>query len=183
MDTDIVQFTSEQNGTTDASGRQYDLDEKTEYCGPGWGRKFCRFLKKYDDTVWADSENYYSDFSDIRFSNFGFNGYFISFFDIDSTTSYCSGWRVGETTQDGIKWDIKIKKDEEDTLWFDYSYYGSSNEAEYITTYKYEVVDSLLHFSTSDGQTFTFHPSERNYAKDQVDTEDIVISKGCIFYW
>ena len=26
-----------------------------------------RFLSKHDETIWADTENYYSDFSDIKF--------------------------------------------------------------------------------------------------------------------
>ena len=55
----------------------------------------------------ADTENYYSDFSDIQFLNIA---YFISFFDINNDVSYCKGWRPGENTYDGIKWNIKIKK-------------------------------------------------------------------------
>jgi len=38
------------------------------------------FLNKYDETMWADTDNYYSDFSDIKFE---FHGpVFISFFNI-----------------------------------------------------------------------------------------------------
>ena len=172
----------QQDAATDASGRQYDLDPTVEYCGPGWGRKFCRFLRKYDGTIWADADNYYSDFSDIKFSNFPGNQYFISFLNLDSITSYCEGWKVGETTYDRIKWNIKIKKDEEDVLWFDYDYYGSSEEIEYTIAYKYEVIDGLLNFSSSEGQTFIFHPSEKNYSKDFVDTGEIIVLEGCMFY-
>jgi len=168
----------------DASGRYYPfLDPSViSYCGPGWGRKFCRFLGKYDETIWADAENYYSDFSDIRFSNFSGNVYFMSFFNLDSIASYCEGWKLGETTYDGIKWNIKIKKDQEDVFWFDYEYYGSSEEIEYTITYKYEVVDGLLNFSSTDGQSFIFNPSERNYSRDSVDTGEIIVLEGCEFY-
>ena len=38
------------------------------------------------------------------------------------------------------KWDIKITKDEWDELWFDYDYYGTSDDIEYTITYKYEVL-------------------------------------------
>ena len=182
---DIEPFEPGSQGTdiaTDASGRQYDLDPSVIYCGPGWGRKFCRFLRKYDQTVWADAENYYSDFSDIKFSNFSGNQYFISFLNLDSIASHCEGWKIGETTYNGIKWDIKIKKDEEDVLWFDYDYYGSNEELEYSVAYKYEVIDGLLNFSNSEGQTFIFHPSERNYSKDFVGTDEIIKSEGCMFY-
>ena len=51
-----------------------------------------------------------------------------------------------ENIYDGIKWYITIKKDEEDVLWFDLDYYGTGQEIEYTTTYKYEVIDGLLHF-------------------------------------
>ncbi len=175
--------TWQEDVVTDASGREYPfLDPNVlSYCGPGWGRKFCRFLDKYEGTIWADAENYYSDFSDIKFSNFSGNEYFISFFNLDSIASYCEGWKLGETTYDGIKWNIKIKKDQVDVLWFDYDYYGSSEEIEYTITYKYEVIDGLLHFSSTDGQTFIFHPSERNYSEDVVNTDEIIKLEGCLF--
>ena len=167
---------------TDVYGKQYpDLDPFVIYCGPGWGAKMCHFLHKYDGTIWADSDNYYSDFSDIKFSNF-WNPYFISFFHIDSIASYCEGWKLGETNQDGIKWDIEIKKDEEDVLWFDYDYYGSSEEIEYTIAYRYEVIDGLLHFSSTDSQTFIFHPSEKNYSKDVLSTGEVIELAGCLFY-
>ncbi len=168
---------------TDASGKQYPgLDPFKIYCGPGWGRKFCRFLAKYDETTWADAENYYSDFSDIKFSNFSGDPYFLSFLNLDSISSYCQGWKLGETTYDGIKWNIELKKDEVDALWFKYEYYGFSEEIEYATTYKYEVIDGLLHFSGTGDQTFIFHPSEKNYSKDSVDTGEITLLEGCLFY-
>ena len=169
---------------TDASGREYPFLDPTvvSYCGPGWGRKMCRFLDKYEGTIWADAENYYSDFSDIKFSNFLSDRYFISFFTLDSIASYCEGWKLGETTYDGIKWNIKIKKDEKDALWLGYDYYGSSEEIEYTINYKYEVIDGLLHFSSNDGQTFIFHPSEKNYSEDSVDTDEIIRLEGCMFY-
>ena len=76
------ELSENQNIVTSASGVQYpNLDPPAyQYCGPGWGRKMCRFLSKYDETTWADPDNYYGTFSDIRFSNFSDNEYFISFF-------------------------------------------------------------------------------------------------------
>ena len=188
-ESDIEQYESGQQNTatddiaTDASGRQYPgLDPNVIYCGPAWGRKFCRFLRKYDGTIWADAENNYSDFLDIKFSNFNIDDvYFISFFNLDSIASYCEGWKVGENTYDGIKWNIKIKRDEEDVFWFDYDYYGSGEEIEYIITYKYEVIDGLLHFSSTDGQTFIFNPSERDYTENSLDTGEIIRLEGCMF--
>ena len=146
----------EQDIVTDAYGVQYPGLEPPayQYCGPGWGAKMCRFLTKYDGTIWADADNYYSDFSDVKFEKFSSGNHFISFLNLDSITSYCEGWKLGETTSNGIKWNIRIKKDREDALWFAYDYYGSSEEMEYTITYKYEVIDGLLHFSTTDGQTF-----------------------------
>ena len=185
LESDIDQFEPvQQDIVTDRSGRQYPfLDPNViSYCGPGWGRKFCRFLYKYDGTIWADAENYYSDFSDIKFSSFSDNAYFISFFNLDNIASYCEGWKLGETIYDGIKWNIKIKKDQEDVFWFDYDYYGASEEIEYTITYKYEVIDGLLNFSSSEGQTFIFYPSERNYSEEFVDTGEIIKLDGCLFY-
>ena len=141
-----------------------------------------RFLDKYDGTIWADEENYFSDFSDIKFSNFTDNEYFISFFNIDSITSYCEGWKLGETTYDGIKWNIEIKRDQEDVLWFRYDYFGSSEEIDYSITYKYEVIDGLLNFSSTEGQAFVFYPSGKNYSEYLLDTGEIVRIEGCMFY-
>jgi hypothetical protein len=160
------------------NGQQFPTVSRnyTEFCK---APKTCKFLFKYDGTLWADKDNYYSDFSDIQFLNYG---RFISFFNIDRDISYCKGWKKGENTSDGVKWNIKIKKDEWDEFWFDYDYYGTSNEIQYSITYKYEVIDSLLHFSNTDGQEFIFHPSKKNYSKDFIDTGKIVVSEGCTFY-
>ena len=181
--TEIVQYgTANTDPVIFASGQQLPTASRnyTKFCNPnGWGRKVCKFLSKYDDTIWADPENYYSEFSDIKFLN---DVYFISFLNINNDASYCKGWKTGETTYDGIKWDVKIKKDEWDELWFDYDYYGTSDEIEYSITYKYEVIDSLLHFSNTEGQEFIFHPSDKNYSKDFVDTEEIIEQQGCMFY-
>ena len=185
MKSDIVQYGKRNtNAPRDASGLQYPGlgggDDKLIVCNPaGLGRKFCRFLRKYDNTFWADTENYYSDFSDIQFLN---SGYFISFFDINNNVSYCKGWRPGENTYDGIKWNIKIKKNEWDEFWFDYEYYGTSQEIEYTITYKYEVIDGLLHFSSSDNQTFIFSPSDKNYSRGLIDTGEIIEQEGCLFF-
>jgi len=138
-----------------------------------------RFLSKYDESIWADTENYYSDFSDIKFERSG--PVFISFFNIDKDVSYCKGWKKEENIYDGIKWYITIKKDEEDILWFDLDYYGSSQEIEYTITYKYEVIDGLLHFSNSEDQSFIFHPSDKNYSKGLIDTDEIIELEGCMF--
>ena len=172
----------QQNIVTDVNGVQYpSLDPSVIYCGPGWGQKMCHFLNKHDGTTWADAENYYSDFSDIKFSNF-WDPYFISFFNIDSNSSYCEGWKKGENTRNGVKWHIEFKKNEEDILWFDYDYYGSSEEVQYTITYKYEVVDGLLYFSSTDGQSFIFKPSQRNYSEDVLNTGEIIVTNGCLFY-
>ena len=138
-----------------------------------------RFLSKYDESIWVDTENYYSDFSDIKFERSG--PVFISFFNIDKDVSYCNGWKKEENIYDGIKWYITIKKDEEDILWFDLDYYGSSQEIEYTITYKYEVIDGLLHFSNTEEQKFIFHPSDKNYSKGLIDTDEIIELEGCMF--
>lgn len=151
-------------------------------CGAGWGRKGCYFLNKYNGTLWADTENYYSAFSDIKFSLFQDDVNFISFYNIGSVTSYCNGWKKGENNYDGIKWNIELKRDEWDILWFNYEYYGTSNEIEFTITYKYEVIDGLLHFSSSENETFIFHPSEKNYSKEIIETEEIIVTEGCLFY-
>ena len=138
-----------------------------------------RFLSKYDESIWADTENYYSNFSNIKFERSG--PVFISFFNIDKDVSYCKGWKKDENIYDGIKWYITIKKDEEDILWFDLDYYGSSQEIEYTITYKYEVIDGLLHFSNTEGQKFIFHPSDKNYSRGLIDTGEIIEQEGCLF--
>ena len=182
--TDIVQYGSANTDpATFASGQQLPTKPKnlTYFCNPaGLGRKGCKFLSKYDGTMWADTENYYSEFSDIRFLNYA--QHFISFFNIGKDISYCKGFKKGENTTDGIKWNIKITKDEWDELWFDYDYYGTSNEVEYSITYKYQVIDSLLHYSNTEGQEFIFHPSKKNYSKDFLKTDNIIEQEGCMFY-
>ena len=176
---DIVQSqTANTDPWTMHNGQQFPTVSRnyTEFCK---APKTCKFLFKYDGTVWADTENYYSDFSDIQFLNYA---NFISFFNINRDISYCKGWKKGENTSDGIKWNIKIKKDEWDEFWFDYDYFGTSNEIQYSITFKYEVIDSLLHFSNTEGQEFIFHPSDKNYSKDFIDTGEILVSEGCTFY-
>ena len=66
-------------------------------------------------------------------------------------------------------------------LWFDYDYYGTNDDIEYTITYKYSVIDSLLHFSSSDGQTFIFSPSDKEYLKGSIDTGEIIQLEGCTF--
>jgi hypothetical protein len=176
---EIIQYeTANQNPFTFNTGQQLTSlsASNIDFCVVP---KACKFLSKYDGSIWGDVENYYSDFSDIKFLNIT---YFISFFNLDNDISYCKGWKKGENIYDGIKWDIKIKKDEWDEFWFDYDYYGTSDEIEYSITYKYAVIDSLLHFSRSDDQTFIFHPSDKNYLKNFVDTGEIIEQQGCMFY-
>ena len=43
-------------------------------------------------------------------------------------------------------------------------------EIEYTITYKYKVIDGLLHFSNSEGQEFIFHPSVKNYSRELIET-------------
>ena len=177
--TDVIQ-----HGTANLDPRQWasggqitSLSQQYNvFCG---GVKTCKFLYKYDDSMWADTDNYYSEFSDIKFKNNA--SYFISFFNIDKDVSYCNGWKKGENTYDGKKWNIKFKNDEWDILWFDYEYYGTSQEIEYTITHKYEVIDGLLHFSNSEGQSFIFHPSDKNYSRGLIDTGEIIEQDGCLF--
>ena len=179
--TNVVQYeTWNQDPATKASGLQINAVQR-QYNG-GSGKKF---LSKYDETMWADTENYFSSFSDIKFDIdirfFNAAEHFISFFNIGKDISYCKGWKKGENTYDGKKWNIKIKKDEWDVLWFDYEYYGTSQEIEYTTTYKYEVINGLLHFSNTEGQKFIFHPSDKNYSRELIDTSEIIEQEGCLF--
>ena len=173
--TDIVQYqTWNLDPMTKVSGLQVNRLQRQYNAFYG-----NRFLSKYDESIWADTENYYSDFSDIKFERHG--PVFISFLNIDKDVSYCNGWKKEENIYDGIKWYITIKKDEEDILWFDLDYYGSSQEIEYTITYKYEVIDGLLHFSNNEGQKFIFHPSEKNYSRELIDTGEIIEQEGCLF--
>ena len=180
--TNVVQYeTWNQDPATKVSGLQINAVQRQNNGGSGK-----KFLSKYDETMWADTENYFSSFSDIKFDIdirfFNAAEHFISFFNIGKDISYCKGWKKGENTYDGKKWNIKIKKDEWDILWFDYEYYGTSQEIEYTITYKYEVIDSLLHFSNSEGQKFIFHPSNKIYSRQSIDTGEIIEQEGCLFF-
>ena len=174
--TDVRQYESwNQDPLTKASGYQVNRLPKQYNSFSG-----ARFLSKYDDTMWADTDNYYSDFSDIKFERSG--PVFISFFNINNDVSYCKGWKKEENIYDGIKWFITIKKDdEEDVLWFDLDYYGTNQEIEYTITYKYEVIDGLLHFSNTEDQEFIFHPSDKKYSRELIDTGEIIEQEGCLF--
>ena len=178
--TEVIQSqTANTDPATFAGGQKLPTMTRSyiNYCAVA---KMCKFLSKYDDTMWADTGNYYSEFSDIRFLNYA--QHFISFFNIGKDISYCKGFKKGENITDRIKWNIKITKDEWDELWFDYDYYGTSNEVEYSITYKYQVIDSLLHYSNTEGQEFIFHPSKKNYSKDFLKTDNIIEQEGCMFY-
>ena len=182
LKTDIKQYeTWNQDPATKVSGLQINAVQSRYNTHSGK-----KFLSKYDETMWADTENYFSSFSDIKFDIdirfFNAGEHFISFFNIGEDISYCKGWKRGENTNDGKKWNIKIKKDEWDILWFDYEYYGTSQEIEYTITYKYEVIDGLLHFSSSDNQTFIFSPSDKNYSRGLIDTDEIIEQEGCLFF-
>ena len=174
--TEIVQYeTWNRNPLTKESGLQVNSIQAQNFKFDGG-----KFLYKYDETMWADTENYFSSFSDIKFEGTG--PVFISFFNIDNEVSYCKGWKKDENIYDGIKWNITFKRAEEDILWFDYDYYGTSQEIEYTITYKYEVIDGLLHFSNSEDQSFIFHPSDKNYSRELIDTDEIIELEGCIFF-
>ncbi len=166
---------------TDIYGVKYPtLDPSIIYCGPGWGQKMCHFLTKHDGTTWADPDHYYSDFPDVSFSKF-WGPHFISHFKIDSLTSYCEGWKRGENVYDGLKWNITLIKDEENVLWFDYAYYGTSEEIAYTIRYKYEVLGNVLKFSSSNGQSFIYKPSTKNYSGNSIESEEIITTPGCLF--
>ena len=173
--TEIVQYeTWNRNPLTKESGLQVNSIQAQNFKFDGG-----KFLYKYDETMWADSENYFSSFSDIKFEGNG--PVFISFFNIDNEVSYCKGWKKDENIYDGIKWNITFKRAEEDVLWFDIDYYGTSQEIEYTISYKYEVIDGLLHFSNSEDQSFIFHPSDKNYSRELIDTDEIIEQEGCLF--
>lgn len=180
---ELKQYEDGNDPAIDRSGRQYNFLDATRltYCGPGWGRKFCRFLANHDGTIWTDPDHDYSDYSDLRFSNFTSDPYFISFFQLDSLISYCSGWKLGETIEAGLKRRIEIKKDEEDVFWFELANYDVNEELENKILHKYEVIEGLLHFSTSEGQNFVFHPTEKEYTLTGLGTAEISIMEGCLF--
>jgi len=172
------------NVVTDAYGQKYPSLEPpaSQYCGPGWGRKMCRFLSKYEGTKWVDAGNGETYLPDVSFSNFSGTPYFISFFSLDTTTSVCKGWKLGESqAADGTKYTIDIRQDDEDVFSFVYRYYGFNDILEYTIVYKYEISDGLLNFSSSDGQQSTFYPSDRTYSTDSLNTEEIMKREGCFF--
>tara|TARA_B110000971_G_scaffold189845_1_gene200505 strand:+ start:236 stop:739 length:504 start_codon:yes stop_codon:yes gene_type:complete len=138
------------------------------------------FLEKYNNTIWEErTEFYYKNVDDIKFSN---SEYFISFFDINSQASYCSGWKKGENTFDGVKSEIEIIRDNEFSLWFRYDHYGFSEEIEYSITHQYNLDDGILFYSNSESLAGTYLPSERNYSESFLDTGVITKSPGCMFY-
>lgn len=137
------------------------------------------FLTKNNNTIWSDPDLYYGEYPDIKFSN---AEYFISFFSIDVSASYCEGWKKGETIYDGVKWEITITKEEENTLWFDYDHYGFGEFIEYSITHKYNIVDNNLFYTNSNGDSFIFAPSQKNYAEDFLDTGAVIKLDGCMFY-
>tara|TARA_Y100000022_G_scaffold184472_1_gene179529 strand:+ start:419 stop:712 length:294 start_codon:yes stop_codon:yes gene_type:complete len=68
--TNVVQYdTWNQDPFTKASGYQVNrlVRQYNSFSG-------ARFLSKNDETMWADTKNYFSNFSDIKFDwNFGLN--------------------------------------------------------------------------------------------------------------
>ena len=59
-----MQFeTSNKDPATFANGQQL-LTASRSYLNFYGAPKSCKFLFKYDDTIWKDAENYYSDFSE-----------------------------------------------------------------------------------------------------------------------
>ena len=83
-----------------------------------------RFLSKHDETIWADTENYYSDFSDIKFGAFHsdhmfeaefFEGSWKNFkilpFDNITISPACTTLHYGQTIFEGLK-AYKNKEDE-----------------------------------------------------------------------
>ena len=172
------------NVVTDAYGRKYPSLEppSSQYCGPGWGRKMCRFLRKYDGTKWVDVGNGDNHLPDVSFSNFSGSPYFISFFSLDTSVAMCRGWKLGESnTADGANYTIDIRQDDEEVFSFVFRYYGLGNSLQYTTVYKYEVRDGLLYFSSSDGRQGTYRPSERSYFKDSLGIREVVKREGCFF--
>ena len=76
--TEIVQYeTWNRNPLTKESGLQVNSIQAQNFKFDGG-----KFLYKYDETMWADSENYFSSFYDIKFEGNG--PVFISFFNIDN---------------------------------------------------------------------------------------------------
>ena len=68
--TDVIQYqTANTDPATFANGQQLSIRPRTylNYCG---ATKPCKFLFKYYDIFRTDTDNYYSEFSDIRFLNY-----------------------------------------------------------------------------------------------------------------
>ena len=64
--TEIVQYeTWNRNPVTKESGLQVNSIQAQNFKFDGG-----KFLYKYDETMWADTENYFSSFFDIKFANF-----------------------------------------------------------------------------------------------------------------
>ena len=167
---------------TDVYGRKYPtLDPSKIYCGPGWGAKMCHFLYHHDETVWTNPAGTSSDYPDIKFSNFT-SPFFIAFLRVDSTAFRCESWQLGETNLGGSKWAVVIRKDRENMLWFDYTYFGSGAEGERTTTYKFERIDGLLHFSSTDGRSLVYHPSDKDYAALAAAADEVLVVGECLFY-
>jgi len=142
----------------------------------------CRFLRKYDGTTWVAFGNGESYLPDVSFSNFSGTPYFISFFSLDTSVSICRGWKLGESnSSDGSKYTVDIRQDDLEVFSFVYRYYGFDDMLDSTTVYKYEVIDGLLLFSSSDGREGTFQPSTRTYSRDSLNTEEIVKREGCFF--
>ena len=69
------------------------------------------------------------------------------------------GWKLGETIYGNVRWNIEIKRDEEDILWIAYEYYGSGEVIEKSITYKFKVIDDMYSiFQDTEGQSFVFYP-------------------------
>ena len=140
------------------------------------------FLKNYDGTIWFDFENldkYYSEIPDVKFSD---SEYFISFFTLGVNASYCEGWKEGITIYDGVKWEIKIIKNDEYNLWFDYNHYGFENEIQYSVTHKYSIDNATLFYSNSNSESSVYYESEKNYSENVLDTGEIIKLDGCMFF-
>ena len=124
-------------GQINSLSQQYNV-----FCG---GVKTCKFLYKYDDSMWADTDNYYSDFSDIKFKRGG--PVFISFFNINNDVSYCKGWKGDENVYDGIKWNI--------TYYFFYLFQNLNFILKILTFYIFFCCQCFLRFNNLLKKGFT----------------------------
>ena len=150
------------NVVTDAYGRKYPSLEPpaSQYCGPGWGRKMCRFLRAHDGTEWVDDGSGGHFLPDVTFSNFSGTPYFITFSSQQPDGPAFDGLKLGESTAaDGTEYTVAIRQDDEGVFSFVYRNYGRTGDLKYTVVHKYELVDELLHFSSSDGRQGIFRPS------------------------